>query len=113
MSENLSPALDVLYCAEDEMGDGTRRTLDILSVDAPIRPILLSKNRHLGPDRYDGLLETSSALLESHRVQRSVTDWPFEHFWGNPYEPKLTLSFWDISLTLTKSMEAEPICCGN
>lgn len=34
-----------------------------------------------------GILEQAGQIVEDHTVEREITDWPFEKFWGHPYEP--------------------------
>ena len=34
------------------------------------------------------LLEQVAQVVEEHAVQQNITDWPFEHFWSDPSEPR-------------------------
>lgn len=87
MNTDLSRALDILYVAEIARKDGCRRTCEILSLDPKLASLLVEMESNLGT--FDPiLLETVSKTIEDHNIERSITDWPFEHFWDNPYEPR-------------------------
>ncbi len=89
MNTNLSPALDILYETEAARMEGFRRLCELLSVDptSTIARILGEREQRLGA--FDtSLLQEIAKTVEDHNIKRNITDWPFEHFWGNPYEPR-------------------------
>ena len=58
-----------------------------LGPDSMIGGILAVSERRLGTFG-TALLEDVARTVEEGNFKRSITDWPFEHFWGNPYEPR-------------------------
>lgn len=46
-----------------------------------------SEGRPIAPDKLE-LLEQIARRQSKGKEQASITDWLFENFWGNPYEPK-------------------------
>ena len=82
--------LDILDEAENARQEGLRRACELL-LPAPtstITNILVGKNSELSNTQFRTLLEKISLIVREQQVQRNITDWPFENFWGNPYEPR-------------------------
>lgn len=90
MNKPFTPVIDILYAAETARKEGCRRVCELLSLDptSTIAHILDENEKELGDERFDALLEEVAKILGEHRIKKSITDWPFEHFWGNPSEPK-------------------------
>lgn len=89
MNTNLSPVLEILYEVETARKEGCRRVCELLSLNptSTIAGILAEKEQRLGA--FDtNLLDKVAKTVEDHNIKRNITDWPFEHFWGNPYEPR-------------------------
>jgi len=89
MNANLSSVLDILSDAEAARMEGCRRVCRLLPFEptSVILHILVENEKRLGA--FDTpLLESATKIIEDHKIQRNITDWPFEHFWDNPYEPR-------------------------
>jgi hypothetical protein len=89
MNTNLSPVLDILYGAETAQKEGCSRVCELLSRDltSTITRILIENENQLGDESFRTLLEKVGDIVKHHKVQRNITDWPFENFWNNPHEP--------------------------
>ena len=90
MNSNLSPVLDILYEVETARKEGCRRVCELLSLDptSTIARILIENENQLGDRSFRTLLEKVGDIVSHHKVQRNITDWPFENFWNNPHEPR-------------------------
>jgi glutathione peroxidase-family protein len=89
MNTNLSSVLGILSEVETARKEGCRRVCELLLLDttSTIARILVENEQRLGA--FDTtLLEKVAKTVEDHNIKRNITDWPFEHFWGNPYEPR-------------------------
>ena len=49
---------------------------------------ILAGERSIAQNGLRAILPEVGGIVEARDVQWSVTDWPFEHFWGNPSEPR-------------------------
>ena len=86
MNKPFTPVIDILYAAETARKEGCRRVCELLSLDptSTIAHILDENDKELGDERLDALLEEVTKIIGEHKIKKSITDWPFEHFWGNP-----------------------------
>jgi hypothetical protein len=85
----LSTALEILYKTEAAQIEGSRQSSELMPHRSSVTngQILVKKGHGLGREQLDGLLEEIGKIVDLHKAGLSITDWPFEHFWGNPYEP--------------------------
>jgi len=90
MSHPFPIILDVLYAAGEMCFEERLSALSVISIDrnSSIGSILVADQQKLDFRRFGRLLETTDGFFTSYKVQRSCSDWPFEHFWTNPDEPK-------------------------
>src|SRR5258706_3066686 len=89
MNTDLSPAVDFLYQVETARREGRRAVCELLSVDSAstIAGILVESEPTIGA-LDTSLLEEVAKTVEDHKIKQNITDWPFEHFWDNPNEPR-------------------------
>lgn len=89
MNASFSSAISILCGAESARKEDCHRVCELLSLDptSTIARILIEKEQRFVVFNIT-LLEKVAKVVEDHKIKRSITDWPFEHFWGNPYEPR-------------------------
>ena len=89
MPRCVTPVLNLLCEAESAQAEGHRRLCELLGPDcaSTATRILAAGELRLG-SLDPALLEMTAQTIEEHNFKRAITDWPFEHFWGNPYEPR-------------------------
>ena len=87
---DLSPTIDLLFKVESERLRDIRNICRILSIDlTSVGGRILASESKFGPkNQFDTLLEQIDGVLSDQRSLWSTRDWPFENFWGNPYETK-------------------------
>jgi len=93
MTDNLTAPLTFLYDIENQEAANARSACSFLDVPphsatALFTDIVVARKLTLGSSRYDDLVEAANRLVTKHKVERSIADWPFEHFWQNPDEPR-------------------------
>jgi hypothetical protein len=93
MNRSFDSVIDILVAAETTRKKGIQRALTVLSVDpkSTVAGMLDETESAIGNKGLHALseiLDKVAEIVRTHRVQRSITDWPFENFWGNPTEPK-------------------------
>lgn len=87
---NLSPVFVLLYEIEEARKEGCRRVCELLPLaqTPKIATILIENESQLGDKSFCTPLEKVGDIVLQHKVQRNITDWPFENFWNNPHEPR-------------------------
>lgn len=56
--------------------------------NSPISRILFEERNGSECSRIEALWDGVAGIVKDRQVQRSITDWPFIHFWENPYESR-------------------------
>lgn len=85
---SLKPVLDLLNAIAAERKDGLCRVSEILTLDPTVSRFLQEGENMPAADSFANLLNGVSAIIKESKVERIITDWPFEHFWGEPHEPE-------------------------
>jgi len=88
MNENLSPAIELLQAAGTVRAEERRNICDILSLEPTITQILGEEEKDFVYKRFGPLIKQAAESVSKHHVERNITDWPFENFWGQPNETK-------------------------
>jgi hypothetical protein len=90
VKNNPSPALDILTRIETSALDSHRKVFNLLSIDpsSKVARFIIQNEPVVIHEPFRVLLSAVSQIIEAHHIRRNVTDWPFENFWGNPYEPR-------------------------
>ena len=89
MRANLSSAIAILSAAEISRKSDCQRACALLALDlnSPMGQILDTGANEFSP-QFTHFLEDIYGIFQNNSIQRHITDWPFENFWGNPYEPR-------------------------
>ena len=87
---SLSPVFEILHEPALRRMEGLGRVFKLLPFDqdSPIARILFEEGSGSECSRIEALWDGVAAIVKDRQVQRSITDWPFMHFWENPYEPR-------------------------
>jgi PD-(D/E)XK nuclease superfamily len=89
MTSKIPQLLHFLAAARESRNDGLSRAAQIISNKGQRAIALLkSRNSPFGNHQLEDLLVRSSEAIRAYAVQKRITDWPFENFWDNPYEPR-------------------------
>ncbi|HWF20009.1 MAG TPA: PD-(D/E)XK nuclease family protein, partial [Verrucomicrobiae bacterium] len=88
MDMNLVAPLKILYQIESARIEDCRKLCKVLSLRRMpvIEDILIQNEQNIGLLDIS-FLEQIGKTINDRDIQRNITDWPFENFWGNPYEP--------------------------
>ena len=85
---NTSRPIEVLYKIESGLNEPLARVANLLAAPARIGSLLKPNQRRLGGDPFKSLWKDLTRVAASLHIERSMTDWVFEKFWDNQYEPK-------------------------
>ena len=86
---SLSPIFEILHQPALRQSEGLGNVSELLSFDqdSPVSRILFKEESGRDGARIEALWDGVAGIVKDRKVQRSITDWPFMHFWENPYEP--------------------------
>ena len=84
----LQPVYDLLNKVTTERKSGNLRVCEVLAIDPIISRILQERENGSIAKPFSKLLDGVSKIVEKCAVKRTISDWPFENFWGSPNEPK-------------------------
>ncbi|HWB53358.1 MAG TPA: PD-(D/E)XK nuclease family protein [Tepidisphaeraceae bacterium] len=86
--------INLIYDAEEARIEGIEEAVSLLPGGNPatdlLRRIVTHECRLGDRNTFEPLLRGVQKIVQANRVERSITDWPFENFWENPKEPRHT-----------------------
>jgi hypothetical protein len=84
----LQPVFDLLNKVATERKEGCFRVCEVLALDPTVSRFLQEQENKPIAKPFSTLWENVSKIVKDSAVKRTIADWPFENFWGNPDEPK-------------------------